>query len=307
MEVGLNRTGMGKKVLIGIAIILAIALIACFTVGEESLSPYIEQRLVGAAKKHNITLSIKETKVSYVHLDLRNIDLALVRRFFPLMFKLDFLNVKMSPGCLIGGSVCLTLDGQSYAGRIRSEIGYNMFSSSATGWANIDHLQLKLHPQIAGLGVQDGSLTARIEKFRFSAPNITGGEIQLMLSNVNRPGKLVIPIMSPLQIVIPRGISRLSLSADCTFEKSGVICKSIESNSSLGRVSARGRALANPDGSLNNIDLEANAYLSPDGLETFGSYLPLISGGQLAATDSSFNMKLSGLSSAPKVRFSRIN
>ncbi len=283
-------------------LLVALLLISIFLVSPERYRDYIEQALVQGARNAGVMLSISGSELTPRSYTAHNVRISIPRKF--LFFDVDLIEVLPEYSTLLTLAPRIQMNAKLYEGSMSVLGQYALRKGDGSGTLSVKDLKLAKHPQFAGFGVRDGSLSVDGKDLQFDNFGLRSGDVSLALNGVEKPQSSSFPLRNfglPLDLQIP-AITGLNLTVKAYMDRPAVDLSEVRLESSLGKLQARGKLTLAPNGQLASWLIDGTAELTADGQAALGQYLPLLSGGSIDETTQRFRILMKGTPQAPVLR-----
>ena len=278
--------------------LIAVVAIAFYSVPSSAYLDLLQANVVPQLRRQGVELSWESGRVYAFGIKLVQTKVTISRAFVTLGF--DSCEARVRTLSLVTATPKAHLICNGYGGTVALQASFTLAGEMTAMSFQAQGLQLAKHPQLAGLGIESGTLEANAPALQFNNGAVRG-RAMVALKGVNKPGDTQLPpqlTRLPMMVVIP-SISDLNLSLPATLNGHQAIIQGIEMTSSLGEIS--GDAEADRDRLKGSFVVS----LLPDGKRILGPWLPVISGGALTPESGRFTANLSGSKRAPRLTIAK--
>lgn len=287
------------------ALLFVLLVASVFLVAPGRYQAYIEQALVQGARNAGISLNIGGSELSLRRYIAHNVKIGFPRKL--LFFDLTSVEILPEYRTVFALNPRVRVNAKLYEGSMSLLGQYALRKGDGNGAVEIRDLKLSEHPQFAGFGIREGTLSADGKELHFDPQGLRTGDLRAALHGVEKPQATSFPLRSfglPLDLQIP-AFSELNLIAHTVVQRPDVEISEVKLTSSLGKLDARGKLALAPDGRPASWLIDGSAELTTAGLAALGQYLPLLSGGSIDEQTQRFRILIKGTPQAPTLRLSR--
>lgn len=289
------------------AIITVLALfcvvVALGLVDSRYYGSFAESYLSNVAMRNDIRISSGETRLGIRGLEVRELEVFFGKLLMGI--KLDWLNIKPVYRGFFRLKPFFSMEGAGYNGAVSGfwEQGSLSPSNARAGLA-LDHIDISLHPNLAGLGVVSGELNLVLSEFVLERGVLERGEALLLLNDLSKPkgtawnGAMV---GLPFNLQIP-AFKKLNLAARLDIQPNRVSVKKLVSSSSLHQLSGFGEIIRQEGGQLGDLMIDLKLNLHGQGREVFGPWLAMASKTDPEHPAVSYRIQISGTFRRPDMQ-----
>ena len=256
-------TSTAKRFCLVLALIAAITLGACLIAGPALLASYAEQKLISMANRGPVSVSMRGLEAG-----LRAAQVKQLRLFYPRYmsgFDLDQVRIEPDWAGLTGLSLPLRFSGSAYGGSLKGTLNLPVLLGKTGGELTIRNIDLASHPQIQGLGIVAGKLSADLSKVSLERGHLPHGALAIEITGLSVPRATVLPSeLAGQSILIPR-ITDLSLSIVLQLKGGNLTISNLVSASQFGAVNGSGTIGFGPDNKASDYDLRFEVRPTSEG------------------------------------------
>ena len=287
------------------AVVLAAIVITPLTIDINSCRAPIEQWIVRTAARSGVRLAFTNLHLSWSRLSADRVEIfaPLMRRFFIL---LEAQRIDLTPSWWSVATLSPSVIAHAlvYQGRLDSDISFDALSRKGTANARLQTLRLADHPQLAGLGIVSGNLSAEVLDALWEPGRLVSARGTITIADADKPRDTLLslePFGLPFQTTIP-AIRKLNATIVFSAQGQSITFSKVEISSSLGTISAPGSIRRSAQGEPDKLNFEARVSLSGQGKQAIGPYLPMISGGRINETADTLQIRISGNAQRPEIK-----
>ena len=294
-----------KRALLILGMLIAVFVTAVATLDLSRFSPLFEEWAIAQAAKNNVHLSFGKTHPRLIGIECFDVNaLIVLKRLGFLSLTVDSIDISSNllDVALLqpSASIAATL----YKGSLNGLVQGTLRGYPLRGSASLSNLRLEQHQQLAGFGIQSGSLSGSLEQFVWNQQNQPAtGTFQLRVKDLAKPqpSKLSLePFGMPFNLDIP-AVTGVQAFLKGEAKADSVVVEDFNFSSSLGSGEGDGLIKLNARGSAIDITGKLDLHLSDAGVKLLGPYLPLVSQGSLSSTVNHFRLRISGPPARPQI------
>lgn len=271
-----------RKIWIIAATLAAVTLVAAILASPSLFASYAEQKLIAYANSGPLAIDPDDFKLGVAGIRAQRL-----RLFLPKYLSgFDLNNVSIIPSWagLFGLKLPVSLSAQAYSGNVDAETALPLTGSAITGRAKVRGIDLSQHPQLQGLGIAGGKLSADIHEFRMNPGQLPEMSLGLDLADLSVPRSTVLPAeLTGQSVLIPR-ISHLSLSLSGEVKNNVLTLSKFALSSQFGEAGGSGTVTFSAKNTPSAFDMSFKLKPSEEGQSLITLLRTLLASPQGAAT-----------------------
>lgn len=283
---------MLKKILLALLTFLILFWIAIGLIDSQQYGNFLARQLEKIARTRGIQLTISQLDWHSWEVTGKQINATLlIAKKLPLSIALEKLRINLQPRQLLGGELLSDFDLSLYDGSINGEISRALASHDFSLTSQATGINLAEHLQLQGLGISQGELSYQLPELSYQDTSWKLENLVLSLQNLTKLGETTLPPQLtglPLPITLTE-ISDLNLDTVINLAGDQLTLGNLELTSSWGGL--KGNVACQIEIKPIQCSGVLSGTLTPQGQETLGPLLSLLSNGRLTSQASKFRLE----------------
>ncbi len=224
------------RVLVVASFAFVALLVIALTFDSSLMSEYLTGLLIQSVAKHGVTLSIGSLSPLFI-----GVKLTAIKAFFAkslISLSIDVSQTTCSAISALSGEASCQIEASLYGGSVESTLAASQ-SEGAMSNITLQRVQLSQHPQLAGLGIEQGTLDIENAALSWGPHGIQSAKASLQISDLSKPTQTILSQRLtglPVPISLPP-ITAEKIVAELSLSNNLLEIASLDLRSTLGSLS----------------------------------------------------------------------